>query len=180
MKKVLICIITCLLLCSCSNGKSDSEKFKKEYESYNKEKYYAVDIDKKNPFIYTSVDNINELVDENEYFALFIGLPTDDLSRHLVEIIIKETKNLKISKIYYLPDDENNVSDYKSNNGISKDIPILIAYANGKIEGIYDLSNEDLGENKTFDDINKSAISSDVKQLLKKSINLSCKNKKSC
>ena len=95
MKKavVIFLIFCCILLTGCSVKKvdklTDTEKFSKEY-----------DIDKTNPFVYSTYDDIMEILNDKNAIVLFAN-SDDEKSVKAVEIIYNEAKKNKTKKIYY-------------------------------------------------------------------------------
>ena len=162
-------MIICLLLCSCSKKTTDAELFKKEFESYNNEKYYNVSINKDNPFVYADVEKLNDLIADKESFAVFIGSSEDDLSRHFVEFIIEEADYLDIKKVYYLSNDDKDITTFKSVNGISSKIPNLVSFKDGAQVDKYTLNiEESYNAKENFDDLYHTDIKYRIKKVLEK------------
>ena len=78
-------VIAVIGLTGCNNGgdekvvKTDAIKFKEEYESINGEELYGkkareLTIPEKNPFVYATADEIVEMMDNDETFAVYFGL----------------------------------------------------------------------------------------------------------
>jgi len=149
-KKIIIIIILLLLigltLYLIIKEEKDSVKFKNEYEKYNNltfnnndkiEKFHNVEIDKKNPIIYLTEENvIEELNGENK--LVFLGTPEDNNSRKAISTLLKVANENGIEKIYYY-----NIENEKSKNykeilkKIDKEtleIPVLMLIKNKKIE----------------------------------------------
>ena len=85
---------------------SDTIKFKQEYESlngkYNKssKRYVEISIDKENPFVYASYDEIVKIL-ENGTGIIYFGFPECPWCRTAVPVLIDAAKELSIEKIYY-------------------------------------------------------------------------------
>ena len=124
MKNKILLIIPALLLIICSivllsfNSsikKTDSYKFKKEYEALNNkkdeygEKYKKVNISINNPIIYSNYDEIFDILN-NKTGVIYLGTPTSNDSREIINALFKVLKDNKINKLYYL--DITNDKDY--------------------------------------------------------------------
>ena len=117
-KKVVIGILIVLIIClgiflifkTNSNKKirEDSIKFKEDYESYNgksnqnDKKYRVVNINKNNPFVYKTEDEIVSMINNKETFAVYFGFNTCPWCRSVIEELIKVSKDLSIDTIYYV------------------------------------------------------------------------------
>lgn len=130
MKKVLIVFISVILflpLVGCT--KSDALKFKEEYESINGETkangnvVRTIEIDKKNPFVYSTVEEIVTKMKNEESFVVYFGFNSCPWCRSMITNLIKASKEAKIDKIYYVDvlnvrdtlalDENNNVTTTK-------------------------------------------------------------------
>lgn len=112
MKKILILFLTLTLLVTltgCTNKKSDAYKFKEEYESINGEinektskENRTLSIDKNNPFIYSTAEEIVEKMDNKETFIVYFGFKDCPWCRSVIEELIKVAKDKEIETIYYV------------------------------------------------------------------------------
>lgn len=97
------------------NGKiSDAMKFKDEYESINNTVYHgntirSIDIDKDNPFIYTTEEELIQMMDDGKSFAVYFGFSECPWCRSILPSLIEVSKDLGIDEIYYL--DVKNIRD---------------------------------------------------------------------
>lgn len=117
-KKVVIGILIVLIIClgvflifktnGNKNIREDSIKFKEDYESYNgksnqnDKKYRVVNINKNNPFVYKTEDEIVSMINNKETFAVYFGFNTCPWCRSVIEELIKVSKDLSIDTIYYV------------------------------------------------------------------------------
>ncbi len=107
---ILLLTVGIINLTACNNQKGkveDSEKFKEEYESFNGKKndyfeYRNVSIDEKNPFIYTTAEDIVERIENKETFIVYFGDPECPWCRSIIEQAIKSANENSIEKIYYV------------------------------------------------------------------------------
>lgn len=97
---------------------SDSEKFKKEYESLNgiydeerKHEYVEVEIKEDNPIVYASYEDIVNIL-ENGTGVIYFGFKECPWCRNAVPVLIDAASELGIDKIYYY--DNKNMRDKKS------------------------------------------------------------------
>lgn len=86
---------------------SDAHQFKIEYESFNGKKndyfqYRDLSIDEKNPFIYSSAEDIVERIENKETFIVYFGDPECPWCRSVIEQAIKSANDNDIFKIYYV------------------------------------------------------------------------------
>ena len=110
MKKISVLFIALLLVCSvssCAKKNLDSKKFKEEYESFNDKKndyfeYRDLDLDVKNPFVYSTDVEIVEKVENDESFIVYFGDPECPWCRSVIEEAIKSANENDIDKIYYV------------------------------------------------------------------------------
>ena len=108
MKKyllVFIMIVGVLFLSGC--GKSDAEKFKENYESLNGvetngKMNRTVTIDKDNPFVYTTGEEIVKKIENKETFYLYVGDTMCPWCRSVIENAILNAKEYGVKKIYYI------------------------------------------------------------------------------
>lgn len=120
MKKIILIMVMIVfslaLFTGCSSSKSDALKFKEEYESLNDKtnasgvKYRSVNIDKDNPFIYSSASHIVKMVEEGKSFYVYFGDSMCPWCRSVIEKLIQNAKEFEISNIYYVKiwDDNHN------------------------------------------------------------------------
>lgn len=133
MKKILLIILILIFMCSCTNKKDESQAcdlfeecggettisvhdFKIDYESINglknkKDVYYRIlNIPEDNPIVYTSGEEIINLINNKESFYLYVGDKLCPWCRSNIETAIKIAKENNIEKIYYIEiwDDEGN------------------------------------------------------------------------
>lgn len=110
MKKISVLLITLLLIVSvtgCTKKNLDSKKFKEEYESFNDKKndyfeYRDLDLDEKNPFVYSTDAEIVEKIENDESFIVYFGDPECPWCRSVIEEAIKSANENDIDKIYYV------------------------------------------------------------------------------
>ena len=116
MKKFLLSLLMLVAvigLTGCNNGgdekvvKTDAIKFKEEYESINGEELYGkkareLTIPEKNPFVYATADEIVEMMDNDETFAVYFGFNTCPWCRAAVSTLIDVANDLGLKKIYYV------------------------------------------------------------------------------
>lgn len=106
---ILLIVISLVGLTACSKKeKSDALKFKEEYEKINNEKTSygtinrEVSISKDNPFIYKSAEEINEMIENKETFAVYFGFATCPWCRSVIETLIEIAKEKGLDTIYYV------------------------------------------------------------------------------
>lgn len=129
--------ISFVFICAgCSSNLTDSEKFKKEYESLNGEKIEnniarEVSIDSDNPFIYSSAEEIVTKIDNKDTFAVYFGFKECPWCRSVIESLISSAKDLGLEEIYYVDikdirdtlkvdDNKNVVTEKKGTDGYYK------------------------------------------------------------
>lgn len=105
---ILFILIGLFVITGCSNNK-DSLKFKEEYESLNGTKtsysdsnYRSVNISKRNPFVYSTADDILDMINNKETFYVYFGSSYCPWCRSVVEEAINSSIDNKIDKIYYV------------------------------------------------------------------------------
>lgn len=88
---------------------SDAIKFKEEYECLNgkineknNKEYRMLSISEDNPFIYKEADDIVEMINNNETFAVYFGFDSCPWCRSVVSTLIEVAKDAGIEKIYYV------------------------------------------------------------------------------
>lgn len=87
----------------------DGINFKTEFENKNQEGY-QLDIKKENPFKYLTSKNMDEVFKGNN--IILLGYPESNVTRALIEQLLKLSKELDINEIYYYNVLENS-SKYK-------------------------------------------------------------------
>lgn len=115
MKKLflfLILTIALFNLTGCIDNKktmsTDALKFKEEYESLNGtfnssgKEYRAISISEDNPMIYKEAEDIIEMINNKETFAVYFGFNSCPWCRSVVPTLIEVAKNVEIEKIYYV------------------------------------------------------------------------------
>ena len=110
MKKRIIIFILIgglFLISGCHQQESDTLKFKHEYEQYNGKKIEGkearkINIDKKSSITYTSVEQIEKMVEKKESFVLYLGFPECPWCRSVVSTLLEVEKELGLDTIYYL------------------------------------------------------------------------------
>ena len=88
------------------NSKMDALKFKTEYESLNGKKnknnkeYVHVEINKNNPFVYASFDEVIDTL-KNGTGVIYFGFPECPWCRNMVSVLLDAANEMGIDKIYY-------------------------------------------------------------------------------
>ena len=132
-----------LIVTGCSFNQSDSKKFKNEYESLNGTKVEGksvrkVNIDKNNPFIYSSAEEVAKKIENKETFAVYFGFKECPWCRSVIESLIEVSSDLGLEEIYYV--DVKNIRDtMKDNEGVSANekriyAPTVVSIVDGKAE----------------------------------------------
>lgn len=105
---ILFILIGLFVITGCSNNK-DSLKFKEEYESLNGTKtsysdsnYRSVNLSKRNPFVYSTADDILDMINNKETFYVYFGSSYCPWCRSVIEEAINSSIDNKIDKIYYV------------------------------------------------------------------------------
>ncbi len=126
---VLVIIILSLSFVFYKNNaikKENALKFKEEYEKVNGKKmmddykYRSITVDKNNPFMYSSLENINKKIENKETFIVYFGAWWCPWCRSILPTAIKEAKANNIDTIYYvnvresLTDEEQDIRDIYS------------------------------------------------------------------
>ena len=138
-----------------SSGKSDAQKFKKEYEKINGEKtsdnetYNELNIDENNPMVYISLEELVDIINTENEAYVYISSSFCPYCRTTVETLLNVAKDLNINKIYYYDNTKQNPSDQYDNmlekleekgvNFINKDgqrkwgVPLVLKAKNGQV-----------------------------------------------
>ncbi len=102
---LIIAILITIIGCNYNKPKIEKEEevldgisFKTEFENVPNERYHLV-IEKENPFKYLTVDNMDEVFKTTN--IIILGYPTSDVTRAVVEQLIKISKELNLENIYY-------------------------------------------------------------------------------
>lgn len=105
---ILFILIGLFVITGCSNN-NDSLKFKEEYESLNGTKtsysdsnYRSVNISKRNSFVYSTADDILDMINNKETFYVYFGSSYCPWCRSVIEEAINSSIDNKIDKIYYV------------------------------------------------------------------------------
>lgn len=87
----------------------DAIKFKEEYESLNEKinenngkEYRSISISEDNPFIYKEADDIVEMINNKETFAVYFGFNSCPWCRSVIPSLIEVAKDTEVEKIYYV------------------------------------------------------------------------------
>lgn len=104
---VVVAIILSLIYLV-SRPETDAIKFKKEYESLNGQvndkgnEYREISISKKNPIKYATADDIVEMMDNDETFAVYFGFSKCPWCRSVIPTMLEVADDLEIDTIYYV------------------------------------------------------------------------------
>lgn len=128
----------------------DGKRIKMEYEEYNKTGYVEVNIDEDNIFQYNTNEEINHILSSGTG-VIFIGSEDDNLSRCVMNLLVKVSNHTDIQVIHYNKD-INSVSKY-----IDEEVkrPVVLFVIDGKLDS-YHIGTVD----------NKEVLSSDEEVLL--------------
>ena len=110
MKKVLLFMFLTVIITAstgCPNNREDALNFKEEYESFNNKSndYFAyrnLNVEKDNPIVYSTDEEIVKRIENKESFIVYFGDPECPWCRSVIEQAIKSAKENKIDKIYYV------------------------------------------------------------------------------
>ena len=111
---IMLVIMTLFIVTDCGNKKT--LEFKKEYEDVNGKtireniKYRTLNIDEDNPYIKTTIEEIEKKINNKESFYLYVGDSLCPWCRSGLEKMIEVAKNENIKEIYYIDfwDDNHN------------------------------------------------------------------------
>lgn len=105
---VFVITIALFSVTGCGNNK-DAMRFKEEYEALNGVvddsgmEYRTVSIDKKNPFVYATAEEIVRKIEDKETFFVYFGDAKCPWCRSVIEQAIEVAKENDVDKIYYVP-----------------------------------------------------------------------------
>lgn len=115
MKKYLyitLCLLILISLTGCTKEKNnlstDAMKFKEEYESLNGttsssgKTIRTININKDNPIIYKTEEEIINMVENKETFVVYFGFASCPWCRSIINNLINASNDLKLDKIYYV------------------------------------------------------------------------------
>lgn len=131
MKRSIVLLIVMFSLCiGCGNNEqTDALKFKNEYEKYNDSKI-ELEIDDDNIIKYSNLDSINDII-ANGTGVIFIGNPSDNLSRVAIEILLQAADSTDLDTIYYY----DKVDDIKGLEEVENlKVPLVINVLEGEIK----------------------------------------------
>ena len=97
---ITIVIASTILEIIYSNNKSDSVKFKKEYEKYNSE-LLKIKIDRNNKIKYSNYDEIKNII-KNNTGIIYLGTPKSNWCRNIINPLFDAVNNNNIDTVYYL------------------------------------------------------------------------------
>ena len=90
------------------NSITDAEKFETEYESLNgkvtttNKTIRTIQINSNNKIVYTTEDELVELIDQDETFLVYFGFAECPWCRSVIETFLSTSEEYGIDKIYYL------------------------------------------------------------------------------
>lgn len=127
--KIMHKLLIILLIFFCFGcERAEKTKFKTEFEKYN-DKYLAVDLEGTSLIEYTSIDEVNRLIQKGTGVVYF-GSPKDNLSRKAIDILLEAALKTNLDKIYYL----DTVEGIKGLDGVNgKEIPMVLFLLDGKM-----------------------------------------------
>lgn len=114
MKKLIVLLLLLILVLGCT--KNSALKFKSDYESLNGKEsksgkiHRTVNIDKNNPFIEISPEELLKKIEKGETFYVYFGDKLCPWCRSVIEKAIEIANRKGIKKVYYVAiwDDEGN------------------------------------------------------------------------
>lgn len=165
MKKIeiiVIALISLFLLTGCVDKTSDAYEFKTEYESINNKdnghgkKYRKLNISNDNPFVYSTIEDILDKVNNKETFIVYFGFKECPWCRSIIEELIHAAKDNKVDKIYYVDvlnirdvkevDDNGNITTTKEGN--SAYMELIEKFSN--VLSDYNLNDTYMGEKRIY------------------------------
>lgn len=121
MKKYFLIFLITIFFVGCSSIKIEKEEnvmdgivFKTEFENFNQVNT-VLSINKENPFKYLTISNVDTFFSGTG--ILFLGYPTSDVSRGVVELLLDFAKRENLKDIYYC-NLENHRDSYKVKDGV--------------------------------------------------------------
>ena len=102
-----IIIVSLLLFAGC-NKNSDALKFKEEYESLNGttsasgKQIREIAIDKNNPVVYKTADDIVKMIEDKETFVVYFGFASCPWCRSVLPTLLDVIDDLKLDTLYYV------------------------------------------------------------------------------
>ncbi len=105
---IIILILGIFLFLPKETEKTDAVKFKEEYESLNNTKSSSgkdirnLTIQEDNPIIYSSAEEVVEMINNKESFAVYFGFSSCPWCRSVLPTLFEVMDDLKIDKIYYV------------------------------------------------------------------------------
>lgn len=146
VKTIFISIIMVIFITGCSSTEdSDAVKFKNEFEKYNDTKI-ELKIDKDNIIKYATSDEVNEII-QNKTGVIFIGSPSDDLSRVAISTLLQAADSTDLKTIYYISSIDG-IEELE--NVENKETPLVVDVLEGKIVSTYSGTID--GKTKLSDD----------------------------
>lgn len=150
------------MLFGCANKDTDAYKFKEEYESLNNTKSPSgetirkIKIDKENPFVYKTADEIVELINQKQTFIVYFGFASCPWCRSVLPSLMESLKDNSINTVYYVDIenirdkyelDENNKPKLvqEGSEGYNK----LLELLNSKLSD-YTIENVKVGEKRIY------------------------------
>ena len=128
----LILVTITLVGCTYKYVNPDRVKFKEDYESLNGEtnnsgkEYRVLGVPTEHPYTYTTVDDLNKMIENKESFIAYFGANWCPWCRSMLLTSINKANEHNIEKIYYV--------DVRPGNIINNDIrDIYSKDENGKI-----------------------------------------------
>lgn len=103
-------LIICIFLTGCGKQStiSDSQRFKKEYESINgkldvdRNIIRELEIDENNPIVYSTADEIVEKIQNKESFVVYFGYASDPWCRSIIHTLLDVSHEESLNKLYYV------------------------------------------------------------------------------
>ena len=116
IKYIFVIFVISMVITGCKKTNKYALEFKEEYESLNGvvnksgKEHRTIIIDKDNPYIKTTPEEIVKMIENNESFYLYVGDALCPWCRSVLEKSIEIAKKKSVSKIYYIDiwDDEGN------------------------------------------------------------------------